>query len=153
MSTTIRLWAGAATTSVFALQLIAASCESLSSLILPDTTIRLAQSVAAGAFILPGSPIQSSPGTPAPFSNATFPPGAASKDIASKDLPAFCRVVASIKPSPDSDIKVEVWMPVSGWNHKLMGVGNGGWAGAPSYPLMRPALARGYATASTDTGH
>jgi feruloyl esterase len=44
-------------------------------------------------------------------------------------------------------------MPASGWNGKFQGVGNGGWAGSISYPALRAALAGGYATASTDTGH
>ena len=129
------------------------SCESLASLVLPDTTITLAQPVAAGAFVLPATPGQLTSGVPAPITNATFPPPAGLKEVAAKDLPAFCRVVVSIKPSKDSDIKVEVWMPASGWNGKFMAVGNGGWAGAVSYPLMAAPLARGYATASTDTGH
>ena len=68
-------------------------------------------------------------------------------------LPAFCRVAATLKPSSDSDIKVEVWLPASGWNGKLQAVGNGGWAGTISYPAMAQALRRGYATTSTDTGH
>jgi feruloyl esterase len=68
-------------------------------------------------------------------------------------LPAFCRVAATLKPTADSDIKIEVWMPAAGWNGKLEAVGNGGWAGTISYPAMAQALARGYATTSTDTGH
>ena len=69
------------------------------------------------------------------------------------ELPAFCRVAATVKPTTDSDIKVEVWMPASGWNGKFEAVGNGGWAGTISYPAMAQAIARGYATTSTDTGH
>jgi feruloyl esterase len=115
------------------------SCEGLTSLTLPDTTITLAQSVAAGAFNLPGAIGQNPP--------------AALPDVALRDLPAFCRVALSIKPSKDSDVKVEVWMPASGWNGKFMAVGNGGWAGTISFALMSAPLARGYATASTDTGH
>ena len=76
-----------------------------------------------------------------------------SSQPAFKDLPAFCRVAITIKPSDDSDIKAEVWMPASGWNGKFQGVGNGGWSGAINYGALRSALARGYATASTDTGH
>jgi feruloyl esterase len=106
----------------------AATCESLASLTLPDTSITSAHSVAAGAFTLPGRP-------------------------AFKDLPAFCRVEATLKPSSDSDIKVEVWLPASGWNGKFQAVGNGGWAGVISYPALDQALRRGYAAASTDTGH
>ena len=44
-------------------------------------------------------------------------------------------------------------MPAEGWNRKFMGVGNGGWSGAISYPALATALGRGYAVASTNTGH
>jgi len=110
-----------------------ASCESLSALALPDSKITLAQAVAAGEFTLPGA---------APAAARQY-----------KDLPAFCRVAATLKPTSDSDIKIEVWLPASGWNGKFQAVGNGGWAGSISYPAMGQALRRGYATASTDTGH
>ncbi|PYT91874.1 MAG: tannase/feruloyl esterase family alpha/beta hydrolase, partial [Acidobacteria bacterium] len=69
------------------------------------------------------------------------------------NLRAFCRVTGEIKPTKDSNIKFEVWMPASGWNHKFMGIGNGGWSGEIWYIDMSDALQRGYATASTDTGH
>ena len=115
------------------------SCEGLTALILPDTTVTLAQSVAAGAFTMPGLTGQT-----------LF---AALTRVELKDLPAFCRVAITVKPSTDSDVKVEVWMPASGWNGKFMAVGNGGWAGTISYASMTAPLAHGYATASTDTGH
>jgi feruloyl esterase len=115
----------------------AATCESLASLALPGTTITLAQSVAAGEFTLPGRTFG---GTPAPA-------------VALKDLPAFCRIAATLKPTSDSDIKIEVWLPAAGWNGKLQAVGNGGWAGVISYGAMAEALHDGYATSSTDTGH
>ncbi|HYT65148.1 MAG TPA: tannase/feruloyl esterase family alpha/beta hydrolase [Vicinamibacterales bacterium] len=100
--------------------------------------ISLAVSVPAGDFT-----------PPTPFTGGNAPPSGASF----KDLPAFCRVAATLTPSADSDIKVEIWMPVSGWNGKFMGVGNGGWAGSISYGQLRDPLRRGYAVASTDTGH
>ena len=68
-------------------------------------------------------------------------------------MPAFCRVAARLTPTPDSDIKIEVWLPVSGGNGKLLAVGNGGWAGSINYNAMTAALENGYATTSTDTGH
>lgn len=111
--------------------LLAASCESLSSLSLPNTTITSAQVVAAGTF---------------------RPPEGDSEGIF-KTLPAFCRVAATLKPTSESEIKIEVWMRVAGWNGKFMGVGNGGWAGSIRYFAMRGPLARGYAVASTNTGH
>ena len=114
----------------------AATCESLLALSLENTTITLAQSVAAGAFSLP-----------------VIGQGAAQQNASFKQLRAFCRVAATLKPSSDSDIKIEVWMPVSNWNDKFQAVGNGGWAGVISYNAMAEALKRGYATSSTDTGH
>ena len=113
----------------------AASCESLTSMALPNTTMTLARVVEAGAFMPPA------PAT-GPAAGGAF-----------RDLPAFCRIAATLKPSSDSDIKVEIWMPLSGWNGKFEAVGNGGWAGTISYGAMAGALRRGYATASTDTGH
>jgi feruloyl esterase len=114
----------------------AATCESLTSLSQAGTTITVAQTVAAGAFTQPGGR-GGRAGGPNPYAA----------------LPAFCRVAATLKPSPQSDIKVEVWMPAAGWNGKLQVVGNGAWAGTIGYGAMATALAAGYATASTDTGH
>jgi len=63
-------------------------------------------------------------------------------------------VAGTIKPTPDSDIRFEVWMPTAAnWNGKFIGVGNGAWAGLISYPEMVESLSRGYATAATDDGH
>ncbi|HLJ26296.1 MAG TPA: tannase/feruloyl esterase family alpha/beta hydrolase [Candidatus Angelobacter sp.] len=118
-------------------QAVAATCESLSSLKLPDTTITLAQVVEAGAFTPSGA--------------AANLPGAAASRY--KELPAFCRVTATVKPTPDSDIKIEVWMPLSGWNGKFQGEGNGGFAGVIAYPALAGGLSLGYSTAGTDTGH
>lgn len=113
----------------------AATCDSLSSVSIPHTTITKAEAVAAGAFPAP-------PGGRGPNPGAVY-----------KKLPAFCRIAATLKPSSDSDIRIEVWMPASGWNGKLQSVGNGAWAGTISYPAMATALDAGYATASTNTGH
>ena len=62
-------------------------------------------------------------------------------------------MTATLTPSSDSDIKVEVWLPTSGWNGKFQAVGNGGWAGVISYAALAEGVKAGYATASTDTGH
>lgn len=113
----------------------ATTCENLASMTLPDTTITLAQTVAAGAFTAPAG--EGRGGTANPY----------------KDLPAFCRIAATLKPSSDSDIKVEVWLPAAGWNKKFQATGNGGWAGSVGYAAMATALRAGYATSSTDTGH
>jgi feruloyl esterase len=121
---------------LFATTAFAATCESLKSLSLENATITSAETVAAGQFSPPATGR-----------------GGGQQNNAFKQLPAFCRVAATLKPSSDSDIKIEVWLPASNWNMKYQAVGNGGWAGVISYPAMAEALARGYATSSTDTGH
>jgi feruloyl esterase len=68
-------------------------------------------------------------------------------------LPAFCRVIAVARPSADSDIKIEVWLPLARWNGKFMGTGNGGFAGSISYTGMAVAVLSGFSTGGTDTGH
>ena len=68
-------------------------------------------------------------------------------------LPAFCRVVAVAKPTADSDITIEVWMPLAGWNGKLQGLGNGGFAGLIDNFELGAAMGKGYASTATDAGH
>ncbi|MGC1423702.1 MAG: tannase/feruloyl esterase family alpha/beta hydrolase [Terracidiphilus sp.] len=112
------------------------SCARLASLELPNVSITTANVVAPGSFEGPREP----------FTGA---------DLSAfyKMLPGFCRVVAHAKPSADSDIPIEVWMPLAGWNGKLEGLGNGGFAGAISYDGLGAAILRGYAATATDTGH
>lgn len=114
---------------------VGSSCENLLKFAAANTTVTLAKQVPAGEFRTPGA-------APDAQNAPRF-----------SELPAFCRVAATLKPTSDSDIAIEVWMPVADWNGKFEAVGNGGWAGTISYPAMAQALARGYATTSTDTGH
>jgi len=114
----------------------ATACDKLTSLALPNVTITQASDVAAGS-----------------FSPAAEAGGGAPNTRAFSALPAFCRVAATLKPSNESDIKMEVWMPAANWNGKFQAVGNGAFSGSVNYAQMAPALARGYATSSTDTGH
>ena len=106
----------------------AQTCDTLAKLNLPATTIATAESVPSGTFTPPGYK-------------------------ALPNLPAFCRVAGTIKPSADSDIRFEVWMPAENWNGKFQGMGNGGFAGGIGYDQLALALGNGYATAATDTGH
>jgi pimeloyl-ACP methyl ester carboxylesterase len=76
-----------------------------------------------------------------------------SRTDAWRELPAFCRVAATITPSSDSHINIEVWLPSEEWSGDYRAVGNGGWAGSINYEGMSDALRSGYATSSTDTGH
>src|SRR5437762_6417824 len=109
----------------------AGACGDLAKVALPHAAITVAALVPAGA----------------------FRPDAQGEAGDFSALPAFCRVAATLTPTSDSDIKIEVWLPASGWNNKFQAVGNGGWAGEISYAALADALRGGYATSSTDTGH
>jgi feruloyl esterase len=78
------------------------------------------------------------------------PPGAT--DGGFSGLPAFCRVAATIRPTADSDIQVEVWLPLSDWSGRALGTGNGGFAGKISYGALAGGLKSGDAVANTDMG-
>jgi len=138
MERTVTRFAKLVFAGLIAVPVYAASCESLTSLALPDTTITMAQVVAAGEF------------SPPAVGQAKGKGGGLNLY---KEVPAFCRVAATLKPSSDSDIKVEVWLPTAGWNGKLEAVGNGGWAGVISYSALADSVKAGYASVSTDTGH
>jgi feruloyl esterase len=104
-------------------------CEKLSQLGSPTVSITLARVVDGGNLAGDGS------------ANAL------------QNLPPFCRVAADLKPTPDSDIHIEVWLPAAQWNGKFIAIGSGGWGGSISYGEMADALRRGYATSATDDGH
>ncbi|HEY3840274.1 MAG TPA: tannase/feruloyl esterase family alpha/beta hydrolase [Bryobacteraceae bacterium] len=104
-----------------------ADCESLARLNLPHTAVTVAQLVPAGTFTPPSA-------TPIP------------------DLPAFCRIAATLSPTTDSAIRIELWMPASGWNSRFEGTGNGGFAGGLAWGVLAGELRRGFAVVNTDMG-
>ena len=112
-------------------------CESLRTLRLDNTSIVSAEVVDSGKFVPPRMVRRASPEFFTAF-NA---------------LPAFCRVRAVARPTSDSEINMEVWLPVAGWNGRYLGVGNGSYGGSISYYRLGESLFSGYATSSTDTGH
>jgi feruloyl esterase len=128
-----------------------AVCETLAMHAFPNTTITIAQTVAAGAFTVPAAPgrggAAGAPQGPAGGGRGGSPQSPYA------GLPSFCRVAATLKPTSDSDIRIEVWLPTSGWNGKFQAVGNGGWAGTIGYPALAAAVGAGYAGAATDAGH
>ncbi len=148
----------------------AATCESLRSITVPNVTITTAELVtppapaagragggaraggaaaapaAAGAAQAPGG---RTGGAPAPAARGGGAPGGA----AQAPLPEYCRVVMVLKPSSDSNINSELWLPTN-WNGRFMATGNGGFGGSiQGFNEMRNAVRLGYATAGNDTGH
>jgi hypothetical protein len=135
--TASRLAIAAGLAAIAAMPAAAKDCGELAGMAVADGTITSAVAVPAGGFSLPPGP--------------GAPPGVAAASFAG--LPAFCRVQATLTPTSDSDIKVEAWLPLEGWNGKFVGIGNGIWAGSIGYFSMGDPLGRGYAVAATDTGH
>jgi feruloyl esterase len=104
-------------------------CEKLTDLKLPNAEVTSAVSIPAGAVSI---------GT------GNAPP---------IDMPARCIVKVIAHPSPDSQIKMEIWLPAANWNGRYMQNGNGGWAGTIPVSSLANAIQRGYATAGTNGGH
>ena len=111
-------------------------CEKLASLLMPDTTITSAQRVEAGAFVPPN------PGR-----------GGAAGLEPYKTLPAFCRVAALVKRPGDTDVKIELWMPVQNWNGEFRPAASGFAGGTIAHGGMAELLRAGWATATTNRGH
>jgi feruloyl esterase len=146
------------TIAVMAAAMVGTPCEGLKKVSMSNVTITTAEFVPEGEFKpipAPAPPAgTAAPAPPAPAAPATPP--------APIIAPAHCRVVAVLKPSSDSLINMELWLPpVDKWNGKFQAVGNGGWAGyiqglgaqPGATPAMVTALRGGYATAGNDTGH
>ena len=115
--------------AVHSSMLLAADCGGLKDLKLADTSITRAETVTSGELKIEGA------------------------EAPMRDLPAFCRVAGLLRPTTDSEIRFEVWLPEQGWNGRYLGVGNGGFAGAIGYQQFTGYLKRGFAVAGSDAGH
>jgi feruloyl esterase len=109
---------------------LATPCTNLQTLALEQTTITSAADIATGVFTIPG----------------TSPPQRLT------GLPAFCRVTATLAPTVDSVIKIEVWLPETTWSGRFLGLGSGGYGGFIDYGALALRLNAGYAVANTGLG-
>jgi feruloyl esterase len=114
---------------VSASKVCAQSCQHLQNFSSPAATITVVEPVTDGSFTPRGS-------------SHIF-----------TQLPSFCRVAATLRPTSDSEIHAEIWLPASTWNNKFLAVGSGGWGGSIAYDGMADALRRGYSTSASDDGH
>jgi Tannase and feruloyl esterase len=122
---TLFAWVAIAST-----QAQATPCTSLQMLQLKDTTITSATDNDSGVFIVPGSnPPQTITG-----------------------LPAYCRVTATLTPTSDSSIRIEVWLPKNTWNGRFLGTGGGGFQGVISYNSLAGGIQAGFAATNSDLG-
>ena len=109
----------------------ASSCTNVLSLQLEHTTITSATDNTSGVFVVPG----------------TNPPQTIS------NLPAFCRVTATLTPTADSVIKIEAWLPEgSAWNGRFLGTGGGGFQGVITYSELAAGIQGGFASTNSDLG-
>ena len=105
------------------------SCASLTSFAFPNTTINSATSMPGGPYVAPDA-----------------------WHLAFTNLPPYCMVAATISPTSDSSIGVQVWMPTQRYNGRYLGTGNGGYAGGFFQSELADGVNRGFATANTDMG-
>jgi feruloyl esterase len=80
----------------------------------------------------------------------------AGTSIAGSVVPvAMCRVQGVARPSNDSEIKWEVWLPQSAaaWTGRMKVNGTGGYAGATPYPRLAQDIGDGFVTAGSNMGH
>lgn len=132
MSNPLRFAATTAFAAVLAQTLTAEqACESLAQVKLSGAVVTSATAVPSG----------------------TLPMTDASANTTARTVPARCVVKGVARPTSDSEIRFEVWLPVANWNGKYLQTGNGGWAGTIRPGAMVDAVERGYATAGTDGGH
>ena len=106
---------------------MATPCTNIQSLQLQHTMITSATDNTTGVFAVPGS-------TPI------------------TGLPNFCRVTATVTPTSDSSIKIEVWLPESGWNGRFLGTGGGGFQGVITYGELASGIQHGFAATNSDLG-
>jgi tannase/feruloyl esterase len=123
-------WTVACATNVLAQELPSNACDRLKSLAMPNAKVTAAAVVPAGPFRCDWC--------------------TADQTV---DVPASCRVTASMKSTTDSDIEMELWIPLADWNGKLLGVGNANFCGGEDTPRMALGLRQHYAAVGTDLGH
>jgi feruloyl esterase len=146
-------------------------CERLASLSLPNTEIAWSQVVDAGRFTVPANPAGRGGGGSSALAGTLGPvpdvPGRVTANTAGlglgynggrgvppfSTLPAFCRVTATLRPSASSDIRMELWLPIAGWNGHFRGTSPNGLGGVINYNAMGVGLTDRFAVAGTDTGH
>src|SRR5690348_2610467 len=117
-----------AATTLGSTSAMASPCTNLqSSLALEHTTITSATDITGGTFTPPGS---------APITG----------------LPPFCRVTATLAPTMDSQIRIEVWLPENNWNGRFLGTGGGGFQGVITYGELASGVIAGFASANSDLG-
>ena len=107
----------------------ATPCTNLAGLQLTHTTITSAQDNDTGTFVAPTTPPTTLTG-----------------------LPAFCRVAATLTPTSDSAIKLEIWLPKTTWNNRFLGTGGGGFQGTISYSALALGIQQGFAATNSDLG-
>ena len=116
-------------------------CEALNA----DGPVRIEASLVPAGFAMPKSYY--------PAGNAKLHFGAGSADGKEPPVAAVNRTFCRVEGVAPSAIRFEVWLPVKGWNGRMLGVGNGAMAGAIPYPALQGGLEGGYAVVGSDLGH
>ena len=119
-----------ATIAIGPMPAAATPCTNLKFLQLQETTITSAEDNTTRTFTIPNS----------------NPP------IILTGLPTFCRVTATLTPTSDSTIHIEVWLPETTWNGRFLGTGGAGFQGMIAYGELSTGIGKGFAATNSDLG-
>ena len=85
------------------------------------------------------------------YSTSSILPGT---DVPARAPVEFCNTTVTYTHSGWNDtINVSLWIPLAGWNGRLLGVGGGGFAASFGYVCQTAAVEKGFVAVATDSGH
>src|SRR5580704_15603170 len=126
----------------------AGGCKMTSALKIAATGLALALLAMLPARALAGAPCEQLTGVSLPHATVNW-----ARTVQAGSLTA-CRIQVTSRPTADSGIQIEVWIPTgSAWNGRYVQIGNGGFAGSIRSQGLAALAAQGYAVAGTDDGH
>jgi hypothetical protein len=102
---------------------------------------------------IPGARILSVTATARPGGTFTFPPNPPNPTpLPVTGVPAYCDITVILThPGAHDRVRIQLWLPLTGWNGRFQATG-GGFAAGQFERALAPAVKNGYATASTDAG-
>jgi hypothetical protein len=85
------------------------------------------------------------------YSTTSILPGT---DVPVTSAVDFCNAtVTYTHPGWNDTISVSLWLPLEGWNGRLLALGGGGFAASFGYVYQTAAVDKGFVAAATDSGH
>lgn len=66
----------------------------------------------------------------------------------------FCNITVTYEhPGWNDEVHVNIWLPLSGWNGRMLAVGGGGYSASYGFVYLAQGVGKGFACIATDSGH